>query len=100
MSITYVLKGSAVTKYYRSRDGGTIFKFAFAPEHDHIAVHCLAHPPLDGRDTDPNKTHLFSSGRLCFVAGREPRDQQRAEELAKKWAEYLLEYIRTGIPQR
>jgi hypothetical protein len=33
------------------------------------------------------------------VAGRGPRDQARAEELAKQWAEYFLEYRRTGIVQ-
>jgi hypothetical protein len=86
-------------KHYRSRDGGSIFKFAFAPEENHIAIYCLAHPPLNGRDTDVNKTHLFSSGRLCFVTGREPRDQARAEQLAQQWAEYFLEYRRTGIAQ-
>jgi hypothetical protein len=99
MSLTTIIKGSAMTKYYRSKDGGSIFKFAFAPEGDHIAIHCLAHPPLDGRDDDVNKTHLFSSGKICFVAGREPRDQARAEDLARQWAEYFLEYRRTGIAQ-
>ncbi|HYE20295.1 MAG TPA: hypothetical protein VEA69_17740 [Tepidisphaeraceae bacterium] len=88
-----------MTKYYRSADGGSIFKFAFAPQGDHIAIHCLAHPPLGGRDASVTKTHLYSSGQICFVAGREPRDQERAEELAKQWAEYFLEYRRTGVPQ-
>ena len=100
MSIIHILKGPAMTKYYRSKDGGSIFKFGFAPEGDHIAIYCLAHPPLDARDPDPNKTHLFSSGKVCFVAGREPRDQSRAEELGQQWAEYFLEYRRTGIAQR
>jgi hypothetical protein len=99
MSILSILKGAPMTKYYRSRDGGSIFKFAFAPEGEHITVHCLAHPPLGGRDPDPHKTHLFSSGKLCFVGGREPRDQGRAEQLAQQWAEYFLEYRRTGIAQ-
>jgi hypothetical protein len=90
---------AAVTKYYRSEDGGSLFKFAFIPQGDHIAIYCLAHPPLNGRDPSPHKTHLFSSGQVCLVAGREPRDQARAEELAKQWAEYFLEYRRTGIVQ-
>jgi hypothetical protein len=92
-------RGPAMTRYYRSQDGRWDFKFGFAPEGDHIAITCLAHPPLDGADPDVNKTHLFSSGRICFVAGREPRTQARAEELAGQWAEYFLEYRRTGISQ-
>ena len=99
MSITNILKGPPMTKYYRSKDGRSLFQFAFAPEGDHIAIHCLAHPPLNGRDPDPHKTHLFSSGKVCLVAGCEPTDQSRAEELAGQWAEYFLEYRRTGITQ-
>lgn len=87
-------------KYYRSRDGSSIFSFVFTPEGDHIAIYCLAHPSLNGQDSSPSKTHLFSSGKICFVAGREPRDQSRAEQLARQWAEYFLEYRRTGVPQQ
>jgi hypothetical protein len=90
---------AVVTKYYLSVDRRWRFRFAFVPEENEIAVYCLYHPPLDGRDPDPHKTHLFSSGKLCFVQGRAPRDQDRAEELAKQWAEYFLEYRRTGIVQ-
>jgi len=104
MSITRFLRRAqaqepAGTKWYRSRDGRSLFKFGFAPEGDHIAIYCLAHPSLDGCDPDVNKTHLFSSGKICFIAGREPRTQSRAEELAQQWAEYFLEYRRTGIAQ-
>lgn len=99
MSITNPMAASTAVKFYRSKDGGSTFKFAFVPEGDHISLHCLSHPPLLGRDPDPNKTHLFSSGKVCLVAGREPRTQARAEELARQWAEYFLEYRRTGITQ-
>lgn len=86
-------------KHYLSIDRRWNFRFSFIPEANEIAVYCLEHPPLDGRDPDPHKTHLFNSGRICFVAGRGPRDQARAEALAKQWAEYFLEYRRTGIAQ-
>jgi hypothetical protein len=89
----------SVIKHYRSKDGRWLFKFAFAPQADHLAIYCLAHPDFNGRDSDPNKTHLFRSGQICFVAGREPRDLPRAEQLAQQWAEYFLEYRRTGISQ-
>jgi len=86
-----LFKGQAVTKTYRSKDGGSLFEFAFTPQGDQIVIHCLSHPSLDGRDPNPRKTHLFASGQLCFVPGREPRDQKRAEDLARQWAEYFLE---------
>src|SRR4051794_24256439 len=100
MSILNLIRGAAVAKIYRSRDGQSYFKFRFTPEGDHIAIYCLAHPALNGRDPDPHKTHLFSSGKVCLVAGREPQDQPRAEELAQQWAEYFLEYRRTGVVQQ
>ena len=88
-----------MTKVYRSRDGSAYFKFAFAPQGDLIEIYCLSHPSLGGRDPSPLKTHLYSSGKVCFVAGYEPTTQSRAEERARQWAEYFLEYRRTGISQ-
>lgn len=89
----------AIKRYYRSKHGRDFFNFRFKDRGDHVDIFCLLHPPLNGRDPDVNKTHLFSSGRLCFVSGREPRSQARAEVLAAQWAEYFLEYRRTGITQ-
>lgn len=86
-------------KYYRSKDGREYFTFEFRDCGGHREIYCMKHPPLNGRDPDPRKTHLFSSGKLCFVSGREPRSQSRAETLAAQWAEYFLEYRRTGVPQ-
>src|SRR5690242_20555368 len=60
-------KDAAMTKDYRSKDGQWIFKFRFVPDGDHIAVYCLFHPPLNGQDPSPHKTHLYSSGKICFV---------------------------------
>lgn len=99
MSILNTLRGPPVIKHYRSKDGRAIFKFSFAPQGDHVAVYCLSHPPLNGRDPSVSKLHLFSSGQLCFVEGRAPKDMRRAEQLAGQWAEYFLEYRRTGIAQ-
>jgi hypothetical protein len=87
-----------MTETYCATDR-SIFKFSFAPEGDHIAVYCFSHPSLGGRDPDPRKTHLFDSGKLCFIAGREPRDLDRARELAAQWSEYFLQYRRTGVAQ-
>jgi hypothetical protein len=84
---------------YRSRDGKHYFMFNFTPTADEVEVHCNRHPSLNGRDPDPRRTHIFSSRKLCFVSGRAPTTIGRARELARQWAEYLLEYIRTGEAQ-
>jgi hypothetical protein len=88
-----------VSKHYRSKNGRHIFTFKFVPEGNRVSIYCQRHPPLNGRDSSAHKTHLFSSGKICFVAGREPRDLSSAMRLAQQWGEYLLEYIRTGVPQ-
>lgn len=84
---------------YRSKNGCYYFKFRFVKSGTYIAVYCDDHPSIAGRDSDPAKTHLFRSGKLCFVSGKEPRSQTRAEALAAQWAEYFLEYRRTGKAQ-
>ena len=88
-----------VLKHYLSEDARHIYTFRFEPDGDHINIYCLRHPPLNGQDASAHKTHLFDSGKLCFIAGKEPRTQARAEQLAKQWAEYYLEYSRTGVAQ-
>lgn len=90
---------NASKKTYRSKDGRCLFGFDFTSNNGHIDVFCHQCPSLNGRDSDPHKTHRFRSGRLCFVSGKEPRTQGRAEELAAQWAEYYLEYRRTGVAQ-
>ncbi len=100
MNIDILERFSRAQKYYRSKDGRSLFNFRFVDRGGHIDIICTMHPPLKGRDPDVNRTHIFSSGKLCFVAGREPRTERRAEELARQWAEYYLEYRRTGIAQQ
>ena len=92
-------RSGSLTRFYRSKDGQCYFNFKFVCRGGCVDIYCLLHPRLNGRDRDVNKTHLFSSGQLCFVSGREPSSQARAEELAAQWAEYYLEYRRTGITQ-
>ena len=90
---------SSTSKTYRSKNGKHLFKFNFTNNGNHIDIFCPSHPSLNGRDSDPRKTHIFSSKRLCFFKEREPKNQSRAENLACQWAEYFLEYRRTGKPQ-
>jgi hypothetical protein len=90
---------SDCVKHYRSLDGRHYFTFRFVQTGDLIEIFVLAHPGFNGQDSDPNKSHLFSSGKLCFVAGRAPHDLSRAFELARQWGEYFCEYRQTGISQ-
>jgi hypothetical protein len=99
MSHNHTLPRFDCTRFYRALDRQSFFKFGFVSNGDYISIYCLEHPPLHGCDDDPNKTHLLNNRKLCFTTGREPRTQARAEELAMKWAEYLVEYRKTGVPQ-
>lgn len=85
--------------FYRSKDGCYDFKFEFVHCGSHYDVICHVHPPLNGRDSSVHNTHLFSNNRICFVGGQEPKTLQKAMHLASMWAEYFLEYRRTGVPQ-
>ena len=91
---------AATTKAYRSRNGLHLFGFKFIDRGSHFDVQCTSHPSLNGHDSDPHKTHLFRSGKLCFVNGKEPKTQLRAEQLARQWAEYFLEFRRSGKAQK
>ena len=87
-------------RFYRSKDGRHDFAFEFVERNDGtIEIYCRRRPDCNGKDDCATKTHVFSSGKLCFIDGREPRSRSRAEQLAAQWAEYYLEYRRTGIAQ-
>lgn len=88
-----------ITRHYRAKDGQSNFVFEFVNMGSYFDIYCKVRPPLGGRDPSVVKTHLYDDDRICFVAGKEPRTYTRAEELAGQWAEYFLEYRRTGIPQ-
>jgi hypothetical protein len=37
--------------------------------------------------------HRYESGEICVVAGKEPRDYDRAEALARYWAQRYSDYV-------
>jgi len=98
---TTVLKGTfyIAKKVYRSKNGSYYFTFEFIDKGSSFDVFCTKHPSFNGKSSNPHKTHLFHSGKVCFVEGREPKTQRRAEELAAQWAEYFLNYRQTGRVQ-
>jgi hypothetical protein len=87
------------TETYRSKNGLHYFVFDFVEQGNHIDIYCTKHPSLDGQDSSVSKTHLYSSGKICFVEGKEPCGKWEAQSRAKQWAEYYLEYRRTGKAQ-
>lgn len=87
---------AATAGTYRTKDGADYFSFRLVQKSGYIDVFCPRHPPLRGRDSNVNKTHLWPDGRICFVQGREPKSPHEAISRAKEWAEYFQNYIRTG----
>lgn len=98
---TKILKGTfySTKKVYRSKNGSYYFTFKFIDKGNHHDVFCTKHPSFNGKSSNPRKTHLFHSGEICFVSGRAPKTQSRAEKLAAQWAEYFLDYRQTGKVQ-
>ena len=84
---------------YRSKNGLYYFDFDFVDQGKYIDIYCTRHPSFKGQDSSVRKTHLYYSGKICFVDGKEPRSLWEARRRAKEWAEYVLEYIRTGKAQ-
>lgn len=82
--------------FYRTQDGQHDFGFEFRQGPQFFEIHCFKHPPLNGRDDNVVKHHLYSSGNVCFVSGKEPKTLQSAMEYAKQFAEHYLNYIKTG----
>lgn len=99
---TKILSGTfcSTQKVYRSKNGSYYFTFEFIVKGSHINIFCTKHPSFNGKSSNPRKTHLFHSGKICFIEGREPKTKVRAEELAAQWAEYFLDYRQTGKVQK
>ena len=98
---TKLLQGvfCSTKKVYRSKNGRHYFTFNFVDKGSNYDVFCTNHPSFNGKSSNPRKTHLFRSKKICFVDGREPKTQSRAEQLAAQWAEYFLDYRQTGKVQ-
>lgn len=84
---------------YRSADGRHDFNFEFVVGASEVTVYCTKYPVPKGRSQAAQRTHIFDSGKLCFVKERAPKTLKRAKELARQWAEYILEYAKTGVAQ-
>ena len=86
-------------KTYLTMNGLHFFWFEFIKKGDHFDIYCNKHPSLNGHSSSVSKTHLYSSGKICFVSGKEPRSELEAQKRAKEWAEYIAEYRKNGRAQ-
>lgn len=81
---------------YRTEDGQQRFGFVFRQKPEYIEIYCTQHPPLNGRPDCVTRHHLYKSGVVCFVEGKEPKTMGRALHFAKQFAEHYWAYVRTG----
>ena len=96
------LKGSfkSTELSYLSKNKKHVFKFKFIPKGYQVKIKCLKHPSFNGKSSHPAKCHLYRSKYICFINGKEPKNMDRAKELAAQWAEYFLDYRITGKVQK
>ena len=76
---------------YRSRDGGSYFRFQFTPHGNGIRIHILEFPrPQLG------SCHVLSDGRPYICWSGPVSSMPAARAVASMWAEATLVYQRTG----
>ena len=80
---------------YMTKDGRHVFKFRIQDRGGRFEIVCVQHPPFGGATRNVHTTHLYSNGRICFTAGREPRSVDEAESRAAEWAEFFSEHVST-----
>lgn len=85
---------------YKSKIGSHYFAFKFVNKGGYFDIFCLNRPSLNGKSASPSKTHLYHSGKICFVSGREPNTISCAKKLTAQWAEYYSDYRITGKVQQ
>jgi hypothetical protein len=59
----------------------------------HYTLHAVTHPP-NTRGGTVNDHHLCSDGKICVVAGQEPRTIDRAKAIAMSWCDGWSKYQR------
>jgi hypothetical protein len=97
-------KGNAMsTKHYENRQARYTDRYTieFRPEGDGTISLWCHQAPRNAFDDSVSKCHLYSNGKICVRAGKEPRSQEVAEAVAHYWMAGYSEYVRTGqFPDR
>ncbi len=97
--------GTLCTSYspgtYRTRDGSAIYKFGFVERHDGSFDIDILEQPSYGEQSDGyvithRLTSLRGGSKICFNAGKEPQDIEKAKKICMEWAELTQTYIQTG----
>lgn len=87
-----------VTKEYENDQGDyrDYYIFDFRWMGRYFELWCTEHP-VNNFDKDPSKCHLFSTGKVCITAGKEPRTFEEAEAVCYYFMAGYSEYCRTGV---
>lgn len=52
--------------------------------------------PDDPHGNGVTTHHRYQSGEVCVAAGKEPRDYDKAEAIARYWVQRYADYVDTG----
>lgn len=88
---------NVITQRYRQKPYGDLYTIEFRRQSDgHYDIYATEHP-ANPYDSAVTKCHLYSSGRVCVAAGKEPRTLDRAKAIAFTWMDGYSVYCRTGV---
>jgi hypothetical protein len=87
------------TIYYRTKDGSTDFKFDIVHRWDGSwRAYITGMPSYGSRDTSLMVTHRLMDGNRPYVCwDRRISSEAAMQQVAAKWADLTLTYIRTGV---
>jgi hypothetical protein len=77
-------------------DGRHHFVIDLKPQSDGTIKIVAPIAPADPYGKGAAVHHLYDSGEICVAAGKEPRTFDKAEAIAKYWAERYSAYVDTG----
>jgi hypothetical protein len=93
------MSSQPVVKRYENRQPGYrhpyVIEYRLESE-GYYTIWCTEHPE-NPFDTSVVKCHLYSNGKVCVAAGKEPRTIEVAEAIAHYWMARYSEYVRRGV---
>jgi len=85
---------------YRTKDGTGEYKYRFVEKGGKFDIDILSQPSYAGRNDSSVASHRLMSPRggkkICFGAGKEPRDIKTARAVCVEFSELTHNYIKTG----
>jgi hypothetical protein len=77
-------------------DGAHEFVIDLIPQTDGTIKIFAPIAPPDPHGKGVTSHHRYSSGEVCVAAGKEPRTFDKAEAIARYWAQRYSAYVATG----